>query len=129
VGKSLLDLREATDTLQISLGNDKQVSIKREKVKAFTTRQFIGNKKEETKAWKITVRNNKKQQINMVVYDQVPVSTLEEIKVEVDKNNGAHFNTKTGEIKWNFSLTPNSKKDFNLKYNIKYPKYRNLIIE
>ena len=129
MGKSLLDLREATDTLQISLGNDKQVSIKREKVKAFTTRQFIGNKKEETKAWKITVRNNKKQQINMVVYDQVPVSTLEEIKVEVDKNNGAHFNTKTGEIKWDFSLTPNSKKDFNLKYNVKYPKYRNLIIE
>ena len=129
VGKSLLDLREATDTLQISLGSDKQVSVKREKVKAFTTRQFIGNKKEETKTWKITVRNNKKQQINMVIYDQVPVSTLEEIKVELDKNNGAHFNAKTGEMKWNFSLAPNSKKDFNLKYNVKYPKYRNLIIE
>jgi len=65
----------------------------------------------------------------MVIYDQVPVSTLEEIKVELDKNNGAHFNAKTGEMKWNFSLAPNSKKDFNLKYNVKYPKYRNLIIE
>jgi len=129
VGKSLLDLRQATDTLQISLGSDKQVSVKREKIKAFTTRQFIGNKKEETKAWKITIRNNKKQQINMVVYDQVPVSTLDEIKVEVAKNNGAHFNSKTGEIKWLFSLAPNSKKDFNLKYNVKYPKYRSLIIE
>lgn len=129
VGKSLLDLREATDTLQISLGSDKQVSVKREKVKTFTTKQFIGNKKEETKAWKIAVRNTKKQQINMVVYDQVPISTLEEIKVEVDKNNGGKFNSKTGEMKWLFSLAPNSKKDFNLKYSVKYPKYRNLIIE
>jgi len=129
VGKSLLDLREATDTLQISLGSDKQVSVKREKVKTFTSKQFIGNKKEETKAWKITVRNNKKQQINMVVYDQIPVSTLEEIKVEVDKNNGGKFNSKTGEMKWLFSLAPNTKKNLNLKYTVKYPKYRNLIIE
>jgi Domain of unknown function (DUF4139)/N-terminal domain of unknown function (DUF4140) len=129
MGKSLLDLREATDTLQISLGNDKQVSVKREKVKAFTTRQFIGNKKAESKAWKITVRNNKKQQINMVVYDQAPVSTLEEIKIEIDKNNGAQFNSKTGEMKWLFSLASNSKKELNLKYTVKYPKYRKLIIE
>ncbi len=129
VGKSLLDLREATDTLQISLGSDKQVSVKREKVKALTTKQFIGNKKTETKSWKITVRNNKKQQINMVVYDQIPVSTLDEIKIEVDKNNGAQFSSKTGEMNWLFSLAPNTKKDLNLKYTVKYPKYRNLIIE
>lgn len=129
VGKSLLDLRQVADTLQISLGSDKQVSVKREKVKNFTTKQFIGNKKEETKSWKITVQNNKKQTINMLVFDQVPVSTLEEIKVELDKNNSAIFNNETGEIKWMFALAPNAKKDFNLKYTVKYPKNRSLIIE
>ena len=129
VGKSLLDIRYATDTLQISLGKDKNVSVKREKMKDFTTKQFIGSKKEESRVWNITVKNNKSQSINMLVFDQVPVSTLEEIKVEILKISGAKHNQETGEIKWDFSIEPNENKIFELNYSVKYPKYRNLIIE
>lgn len=129
VGKTLLDVRYATDTLQISLGRDKNVSVTREKLTDYTTKQFIGNKKEETRAWTIQVRNNKGQDINMVLLDQIPVSTLEEIEIELEKSSGARFNEETGEIKWEFKLNPSDKKEFELKYSVKYPKYRNLIIE
>lgn len=129
VGKTLLDIRYATDTLQISLGRDKNVSVKREKVKDFTTKQFIGNKKEETKAWNINVKNNKAQAISMLIYDQVPVSTLDEIKVEILDISKADHDPETGEIKWEFNIQPNETKTFDLKYSVKYPKYRNLIIE
>ncbi len=129
VGKSLLDLRQATDTLQISLGRDKQVVVNREAVKKFATKQFIGNKKEETRAWKISVKNNKTEAINMLIFDQVPVSTLEEIKVDIQNISGAKLNPKNGKVKWEFTLGPNRKKDFNLRYSVKYPKYKNLIIE
>lgn len=54
VGKTLLDVRYASDTLEISLGRDKKVSVNREKIRDFTTNQFIGNKKEETRTWKTT---------------------------------------------------------------------------
>jgi hypothetical protein len=129
VGKTLLDIRYATDTLQISLGRDKNVSVKREKVKNFTTKQFIGSKKEESRVWTINVKNNKSQKINMLIFDQVPVSTLEEIKVDVYEISGAKHNIETGEIKWDFSIEPNENKKFELKYSVKYPKNRNLIIE
>lgn len=129
VGKSLLDLRQISDTLQISLGIDKQVVVNREAVKKFTSKQFIGSKKEETKAWKLSVKNNKSQKINMVVFDQVPVSTLDEIKVEVQNFSGALFNPKNGEVKWEFLLEPSIKKEFELKYAVKYPKDKDLIIE
>jgi hypothetical protein len=129
VGKSLLDVRYASDTLQISLGRDKNVSVTREKIKDFTSKKFIGSKKEEARAWDIIVKNNKSQPINMVVYDQVPVSTLDEIKVEISKISGAKKNPTTGELKWEFKLDPKKSKEFKLQYSVKYPKNRNLIIE
>jgi hypothetical protein len=129
IGKTLLDVRYASDTLDISLGRDKNVSVNREKVKDFITKQFLGVKKEETRDWLITVKNNKSQVINMVLLDQAPVSTVEEIEVEVQKTSGAKLNAESGEVKWEFVLEPNSKKDLELKYAVKYPKYQNLVIE
>ena len=129
VGKTLMDTRSATDTLQISLGQDKNVIVSREKAKEFTTRQFIGNKKEESKSWKISVKNNKNQPINMIIVDQVPVSTMEEIEVSLQNISGGKLDSETGEIKWEFTLDPNAKKEFGLNYSVKYPKIKRLIVE
>ena len=65
----------------------------------------------------------------MQVYDQIPVSTLEEIKVNLIDYSEAKHNTETGEIKWNFSIEPNNSKALNLKYSVKYPKNNQLIVE
>ena len=129
VGKTLMDVRNATDTMNISLGRDKSISVNRQKMKDYTTKQFLGSKKEETRAYNITVKNNKSQKIDMVLLDQIPVSTSEEIEVTAQKISGAQRNTETGEIKWEFSLEPSSKKDFELNYSVKYPKNRSLVIE
>jgi len=129
VGKTLLDVRYVSDTLKISLGRDKEISVNREKIKNFTEKQFVGSKKEETIVWKTTAKNNKDMSINMIIIDQVPVSTIEEIEVDVQNISGAKHNSETGEIKWEFELTPKDKKDLELKYSVKYPKFRNLIIE
>lgn len=129
VGKSLIDTRYIADTLSLSLGRDKNVVVKREKSKDFTTRQFIGTKKEEVKAWNISIKNNKSQKINMVVADQIPVSTLEEIEVEAKNISGGTANKETGEITWKFSLDPSERKAFEFRYGVKYPKSRTLNIE
>ena len=129
VGKTLLDVRYASDTLEISLGRDKKVSVQREKIKDFSSKQFIGNKKEETRSWKTTVKNNKNQPIRMIVLDQVPVSTAEDIEVNVLTTSGAKHQLEKGEIKWEFTLDPGDKKELDLKYSVKYPKGRNLVIE
>ncbi|MFW5656623.1 MAG: DUF4139 domain-containing protein [Bacteroidota bacterium] len=129
VGKSILDVRYVSDTLQLSLGRDKNVSVHREKVKDFTQRQFIGNKKEETRAWRILVKNNKSQKIDIRVMDQVPVSTLEEIEIDVQKTSGASHKQETGNLTWMFSLKPGEEESVELRYSVKYPKHRNLVIE
>jgi hypothetical protein len=128
VGKSLLDMRYASDTLKISLGRDKSVTVQREKSRAFTSRQLIGSKKDESRDWLITVKNTKSQPIHMLLKDQVPVSTMEEIEVEVQAP-GASQNAENGEVQWTFTLQPNEKREFELKYSVKYPKHQYLIIE
>ena len=129
IGKSLLDVRYAVDTLKISLGVDKNVKVDRVKSKEFTKKQFIGSKKQEFIAWDISVKSNKSQQINMLIFDQIPVSTLDEIKIEVLKSSGAKISSTTGTLKWEFKLNSNERKKFQLKYSVKYPKNKNLQIE
>jgi hypothetical protein len=75
------------------------------------------------------VKNNKHQEINMIILDQVPVSTLEEIEVNVQHTSGAKHDKETGEIKWEFTLEPSDTRDLELRYSVKYPKNRNLIVE
>ena len=129
VGKTVLDVRFATDTLQLSLGRDKNISIKREKGSDFSSRKFIGSKKEELREWNISVKNNKQQEIKLEIYDQIPVSTLDEITVEIlDKSRGK-VNSDNGKVTWDLSIKPNSSKDLTLKYSIKYPKNKRLLIE
>lgn len=129
VGKTILDVRYSTDTLQISLGRDKGITVNREKTKDLTTRRFIGNRKEEVRNWKTSVRNNKGQAVNMVIYDQVPVSTNSDIEVLVQKTSGARHNPDDGEIKWEFTLSPAETKEFEIQYSVRFPRNRNLVVE
>jgi len=129
IGKSILDVRFVSDTLSISLGRDKSVSVNREKIKDLTSWKLIGSKKEETRAWKITMKNNKTQAINMVLLDQVPVPTIEELELNIKDLSGGKRNEDSGEIKWMLKLDPKESKEVNLKYSLKYPKYQNIILE
>lgn len=129
VGKTLLDLSNTSDTLSISLGKDKSVSINREKVKNFTEKQFIGGKKEETINWVTSIKNNKNQPISMIVLDQVPVSTIEDIEVNLLDISSGMLSKETGEIKWIINLDSGGKKELNLNFSVKYPKDRRIIIE
>jgi len=129
VGKTILDVRFTSDTLSLSLGRDKNVIVSRDKMKDTNKKQFFGNKKEDTRSWKITVKNNKKQAVNFVLSDQIPVSTLEEIEVIPENISGGTLNKENGEVKWKFILKPANKNELELKYKVKYPKDKTLSVE
>ncbi|AUS07285.1 DUF4139 domain-containing protein [Pseudotamlana carrageenivorans] len=129
VGKTLLDVRFASDTLQISLGRDKNVVINREKISDYSSKKLIGSKKEENRDWRITVKNNKSQTINILVMDQIPVSNNDEIKVEAFELSNGKQDINTGEIRWEFKIEPSTSKKIDLKYTVKYPKNKRLLIE
>jgi hypothetical protein len=129
IGKTILDVRYVSDTLNISLGRDKNVSVQREKVKEYTTQKFLGSKAETTRDWKLIVKNNKRQPISMVLFDQIPVSTTQEIEVIPELLSDGELDKDNGEVKWKFTLPPTQKSEWELKYKVKYPKGRTLTVE
>jgi hypothetical protein len=129
LGKSLLDVGQTTDTLTLSLGRDKNITVSRTKVEAFTSKQFIGANRRDAKAWEITIRNKKAQPVNLVVYDQFPVSSRSEITVERQEAPGAAVDEPTGKLTWQFTLSPADAKKLNVGYTVKYPKNERLVLE
>ncbi|PLX06800.1 MAG: hypothetical protein C0596_13935 [Marinilabiliales bacterium] len=70
-----MDVNIASDTLDISLGRDKNIIIKREGIKEINDAKIIGNNVTETIGWNISIKNNKNTPIRIIVEDQFPVST------------------------------------------------------
>lgn len=122
LGKSLLDLQTASDTLEISLGKDKGIVINRKKMKEFSAKQFLSQYKKESRAYEITVRNNKPYPIEITVVDQLPISNNKEITVEEEYYAEATLDKNTKIVKWLFTLPSKTEKKVQLKYQVKYPK-------
>lgn len=122
VGKSYIDPNEIKDTLSVSLGRDKRIVVKREKVKDFTTRKTIGSNIRESFAWEVSVRNTKNEAVKILVEDQVPVSRNSQIEVTVLDVGGAKYNKDTGKLVWEMNLQPNETRKVVFKYEVKYPK-------
>lgn len=121
VGKSSMNLPNG-DTLSLALGRDKGVSINRVKQKEFTKKQTFGSNQTETRRYDISVRNLKKQPINIVLVDQFPLSRSKDIEVENQSAPDADINRETGKVTWRVSLEPSQQRKFSLGYSVKYPK-------
>lgn len=126
VGKTFIEPNQTSDTLNLSMGRDKKVSIKREKVADKSGTKFLSTKKEQTFTFDITVRNNKKETVELLLKDQYPLSTNKEIEVELLQSDGAKVNAETGILTWQLQLKPNENKKFRISYRVKYPKDQNL---
>ena len=122
VGKTQINPNQTQDTLNLSMGRDKKISIKREKVVDKSGTKFLSSYKEQTFTYDIIVRNNKKEEINMLLKDQHPLSTDKEMTVELLDKDGAKVNEETGVMTWEIKLKPNETKKYRISYKIKYPK-------
>ncbi|GAB3508237.1 hypothetical protein GCM10027442_14350 [Emticicia fontis] len=126
VGTSDIANSDTKDSLLISLGRDKKIITKRETVEAFKSRRNIGSNVKESFGYKITLRNTKSEPIDIVIEDQVPISQDSRIEVETEELQGADYNKETGKLIWRLTLQPLDNKEILLKYNVKYPKGKNI---
>ena len=129
LGKTILDIATASDTLIISLGRDKAITVERKKLKEFTYKQFLSNYKTDNRAYEIIVHNNKQQAINIVVIDQLPISTTKEITVDEQETSNAKVDADTKICTWNYTIEAKQQQKIVLKYGVKYPKNQVLVLE
>lgn len=122
VGKTFIDPNAIGDTLAISLGRDKRIVIKREELKDLTSKKLIGTNQREEHSWQITIRNTKTESLTITVEDQLPVTRNKDIEVTALDNGGAKYDAVTGKLTWKMTIQPNETKKVTYKYELKYPK-------
>ncbi|MFD0749916.1 DUF4139 domain-containing protein [Mucilaginibacter calamicampi] len=129
IGKSSINTRVSTDTLNLSLGVDKNIVVTRTLQKELTEKQSLGANKKETKNWLINIKNRKNQKVNLLVEDQVPVSQNSGIEVDTQDLSAGTLDKTTGKISWNLTLNSQAEKKLELKYQVKYPKNQQVIVQ
>ncbi len=122
VGNSFIDPNNIKDTLALSLGRDKRIVVKREKLKDLTSRNVIGTTKKENYTWEISIRNTKTETIRIHIEDQVPVAQNAQIEVTVIDAGGSNYNKQTGKLVWAIEVKPSETRKVMFKFEVKYPK-------
>jgi len=127
IGKSIIDPNSIADTLNLSLGRDKRVIVKRSVVKELSSLKTSGNSSKQNFTYEIVVKNNKQTEINLLLKDQYPLSNIKEVEVSLENNGDAIVNTETGVLTWKLNLKPGESKKVRFSYSVKYPKDKKIV--
>lgn len=122
VGESMIDPMTTGDTLDLSLGRDKRVVITRELKKEFSQQRTVGGNIIRESLYEITVRNTKKEAVDLILEDQLPVSQNSEIKISTGELSAGSVESTTGKVTWRLSLDAGATDKRAIGYSVKYPK-------
>ena len=127
IGKSLIDPNTTADTLNLSLGKDKRLAVKRSLVKELSSLKTSGGNSRQNFTYEVIVKNNKLTDVNLLLKDQYPLSTIKEVEVKLEDSGEAMVNEETGVLTWKISLKPGESKKVRFSYSVKYPKDKKIL--
>jgi uncharacterized protein (TIGR02231 family) len=122
VGKAYIDPAMANDTLDLSLGRDKSITVDRKMLSDFCKTSNLGGNTKTTKAFETSITNTKKVPVTFTLEDQIPLSQNEDITVELEESSGAALDPATGKLTWSLSIAPGETVKKQLRFSVKYPK-------
>jgi uncharacterized protein (TIGR02231 family) len=122
VGETYIDPTTMEDTLDLSLGRDPNIVVKRTLLKKDCKEKIIGDKKERTQSYSIEVRNLKATSIDLIIQDQLPITQNADITIEkIDIGKGT-YEESSGMLEWKVSLKSKEDKIIPFSYRVKHNK-------
>ncbi|MDR2954920.1 MAG: DUF4139 domain-containing protein [Prevotella sp.] len=124
VGDTYIDANSTHRKLTLTLGTDKRVSVKREKLQDLSSTKLLGGDKQMF-AYKLTVRNNRDKPVKMVLKDQYPISMQKSIEVELLEKSTTPWTANVeslGVITWEEEIGSGQSKVYEISYSVKSPK-------
>ena len=121
-GSSYINPNSTEDELTLSLGRDERIITKRERIDEEGSTSFFGSSQKRVYTYEISVRNSRKEAIDIEVKEQFPVSTEKDIEIKLLETSNAKVNTDKGELSWNLNLKAGETKKLRVSYSVKLPK-------
>lgn len=122
VGQTYINPATTNDTLDLTLGKDDNVVVKRTKQKDKTKEKLLNDDKIYSFAYEITMKNGNTKSIEIEVKDQMPITHGKEVVITKDNMNGATYEESTGILTWRQTIKAKDTKHINFAYTIKAPK-------
>lgn len=134
VGKSSIDNIGPGQDFDLYLGIDENVKVKREEIEKKVDDVLIAGiaspNKTTTFKYKLSVENNTTKAINVILFEAMPVSENERIKVKVFnvkvKPKKKNWKDRKGVWRWEFKLEPNQKKEIFYSFSVEHPRKMNV---
>ena len=83
----------------------------------------------ESKAIEIEIRNKKKQPINLIIEDHLPVAVTDAIEVKIGSFKGASIEKDSKILKWELQIAPDQTQQIGFDYSVKYPKRNRVVLD
>ncbi|PTX06117.1 hypothetical protein DBL07_08330 [Achromobacter mucicolens] len=111
------------EKLELALGADEGISIKRQLVNRYTeSTGFSGIGKRVTYEYKITVKNNKTTKEQVSFKDHLPISRNEKIVVKLLSPADRDIKREEdGKLVWEWEIEPGKSRETVLKFSVDYP--------
>ncbi len=122
IGETYLDPTTIDDTLNLSLGKDPNIVVKRTLLKNQSKERIIQDKKERSFAYNIEVRNLKSSEIELFIQDQIPLTTNPDITIEKSNLGKGKIDEKTGLIEWQLKLKAKESQSFDYDFKVRHAK-------
>jgi hypothetical protein len=128
INRTHLNTIVPTDTLLLALGIDERIQVKKILINKYQeSKGLLGGSKQITYEYEIQILNNRKTEESVLIYDQVPITMNEDIKVElIEPQKEITELGNENKLEWNIKLSPGEKVTIPIKYQIVFP--NNLII-
>ncbi len=127
VGRSYLNPAVAADTLSLSMGRDRNISVSYEQIKDFSKTSTFGGKRRTTRGYQIKIMNTGTKEIQLRIEDQLPLTTTGDVEVEAEELSGGKLDAATGKVTWDVSVLPGRMSEQILKYRVTYPKKKVIV--
>ncbi len=129
MGETYIDPSQMEDTLKLSLGKDPNIIVKRILLKKEYKEKIIGNDKERSYSFEISMKNLKDKSIELIIEDQFPVTSNGDIVIEPIDWDKADYEVTSGKLKWKVDLKAKEAKKVTFSYKIKHPKDQNVVVQ
>ena len=126
VGRGQMKLAPKDETVHLGFGADEKINITRAVVRKIEgSTGIISTAKTDEREFRITVRNGHGTPVSVAIEDQMPVSEIADVQVELlpvtTPPSERDPKDRRGVLVWNFDAAPGEVRDIKLAWRVRWP--------
>jgi uncharacterized protein (TIGR02231 family) len=129
IGTARISTVSQGEAAGLFLGVDEAIHVKREELKDSRGKSgFFRSRRHQVRGYRITVENYKDKPQRVVVFDQIPVSGSDDVKVTLGDASvkPSKIDDATGKLTWELDLKPREKQEITFEFTVDWPPDREI---